>query len=158
MRWVPGFLVALLALGSARADIPPEPPTAASPGQGVEQIVATRWPEAKVTESGLRYVVIAKGEGDAKPAKGARVRALYKGTFLDGKVFDKSTDPREPFVFPVGLGRVIKGWDEAFLDMKKGEQRTLIIPPHLAYGPRGYPGAIPPDSTLVFEVTLLGWE
>ena len=78
---------------------------------------------------------------------------------MSGKVFDSSRKPnRGPFSFPVGIGRVIKGWDEAFQTMKKGEQRVLIIPPGLGYGPRGAGTAIPPNATLVFDVELLDFK
>ncbi len=116
--------------------------------------VKKRWPDAVVTKSGLRYVVTAEGSG-SKPAKGTTVKAHYTGTLLDGSKFDSSHDRNEPLAFPVGKGAVIKGWDEAFLDMKKGEKRTLIIPPKLGYGDRGFPPVIPPLSTLVFDVELV---
>ena len=116
--------------------------------------IEKRWPEAKVTESGLRYVVTREGSGPT-PHKGTTVTAHYTGKLLDGTVFDSSVKRGKPFQFPVGTGRVIKGWDEAFLDMKKGEKRTLIIPPELAYGSRGAGGVIPPGATLVFEVELI---
>lgn len=108
----------------------------------------------QATTSGLKYVVLREGRGP-KPQKGARVTAHYTGKFLDGKVFDSSVGRGRPLAFNVGNGRVIKGWDEALLDMKKGEKRLLVIPSDLAYGDRGYPPVIPPRTTLVFEVELL---
>jgi len=117
-------------------------------------MIKEKWPNAQTTDSGLMYEVIAKGSGDGKPSPGDTVSAHYTGMFLDGSKFDSSVDRGEPIRFPVGTGRVIKGWDEALLDMTKGEKRILIIPPQLAYGPRGR-GPIPPNSTLVFEVELL---
>ncbi|UCD66585.1 MAG: peptidylprolyl isomerase [Deltaproteobacteria bacterium] len=116
--------------------------------------IKARWPNAVATDSGLMYEVVKEGSGDAKPKVGDTVSAHYVGMFLNGRLFDSSVDRGEPIRFPVGTGRVIKGWDEALLDMKKGEKRILIIPPQLAYGARGR-GPIPGNSTLVFEVELL---
>jgi len=117
-------------------------------------IINEKWPKAQTTDSGLMYEVVTKGSGSSKPSPGDTVSAHYTGMFLDGRKFDSSVDRGEPISFPVGTGRVIKGWDEALLDMTKGEKRILIIPPELAYGPGGR-GPIPPNSTLVFEVELL---
>ena len=121
----------------------------------MDALINEKWPDAKETSSGLKYVVIKEGSDDKKPKRGALVSAHYTGKLLDGTKFDSSYDRNKPLQFPVGLGRVIKGWDEAFLDMKKGEQRVLIIPSNLAYGSRGAGSAIPPDATLVFEVELV---
>lgn len=123
--------------------------------QGQKAIIEKQWPGAVKLPSGLMYVVNSEGKGDAVPAKGATVTAHYTGRLLDGSKFDSSVDRGQPFKFPVGMGRVIKGWDEAFLLMKKGEKRTLIIPPELAYGSRGAGGVIPPNATLVFDVELI---
>jgi peptidylprolyl isomerase len=117
-------------------------------------LIKEKWPNLLTTDSGLMYQVENEGSSDEKPKPGDMVSAHYTGTFLDGRKFDSSVDRGDPIQFPVGTGRVIKGWDEALLDMKKGEKRTLVIPPDLAYGPRGR-GPIPPNSTLVFEVELL---
>ncbi|MDR0361845.1 MAG: FKBP-type peptidyl-prolyl cis-trans isomerase [Planctomycetota bacterium] len=109
---------------------------------------------AKTTESGLKYVVLREGAGD-KPRPGQTIQAHYTGRFMDGRVFDTSRE-RGPFSFPVGKGRVIRGWDEALLDMRVGEKRALILPPGLAYGREGAgEGVIPPNATLFFEVERL---
>ena len=119
--------------------------------------VEEKWPDAITTASGLKYVVTKEGEGDKTPAKGGTITAHYTGTLLDGTKFDSSVDRNEPFVTAIGIGQVIAGWDEAFLAMKKGEKRTLIIPSDLAYGDNGYPGVIPPKATLVFDVELISF-
>ncbi len=119
-----------------------------------KKLIEEKWPNAVTTRSGLKYVVVAEGEG-ATPKPGSTISAHYTGTLLNGKKFDSSVDRGEPISFPVGMGRVIPGWDEALVTMKKGEKRVLIIPPQLAYGPRGVPGAIPPNATLVFEVEMV---
>lgn len=112
-----------------------------------------RWPEAKVTPSGLRYVVMNEGDGKKSPKSGTTVTVHYTGTLMDGKIFDSSVRRGEPAQFAVG--QVIEGWNEALVTMTKGEKRTLIIPPELGYGKQGYPGVIPPNSYLVFDVELL---
>lgn len=112
--------------------------------------------EKKMTTSptGLQSQVLREGKG-AKPAEGQTIAAHYTGSFPDGRVFDSSVKRGKPLVFRVGVGQVIKGWDEALLDMRAGEKRKLIIPPHLAYGSRGAGNVIPPDATLHFEVELV---
>ena len=120
--------------------------------------IKKKYPDALSTESGLHYTVTKEGTGDSTPKVGDSVTAHYKGTLLNGVKFDSSYDRREPFVFQVGLGRVIKGWDEAFLAMKKGEKRTLIIPSDLGYGSRGAGGSIPANATLLFDVELIAFE
>ena len=106
------------------------------------------------TKSGLQYIVLKNGAGDA-PAAGTRISAHYTGTLANGKKFDSSRDRGQPIQFPVGKGFVIPGWDEALSQMKKGERRILIIPHKLAYGERGAGGVIPPFATLVFDVELV---
>jgi len=109
------------------------------------------------TESGLKYIVTKEGTG-ATPEAGQTVVAHYTGMLPDGKKFDSSVDRGTPFKFKLGARQVIAGWDEGFSTMKVGEQRRLIIPPDLGYGARGYPPVIPPNSTLIFDVELLGVE
>jgi peptidyl-prolyl cis-trans isomerase A (cyclophilin A) len=120
----------------------------------VLKTIEEKYADAQTTDSGMRYIVHEEGEG-GKPTKGTKVKAHYTGTLLDGTKFDSSVDRGQPFEFSVGAGQVIQGWDEAFLDMKKGEKRTIVLPPELGYGSTGAGGVIPPDAFLVFEVELL---
>jgi FKBP-type peptidyl-prolyl cis-trans isomerase len=121
--------------------------------EGDAAIMRERYGTAHLNPSGLRYLERNPGTGNP-PALGAEVVVHYDGYLLDGTKFDSSRDRGTPFTFRVGTGHVIKGWDEAFATMKKGEKRTLIIPWWLAYGDQGK-DAIPAKATLVFEVELL---
>lgn len=108
--------------------------------------------EVKVTSSGLQYVVEKEGNG-AQPTAEDEVTVHYTGKLLDGTVFDSSVNRGEPATFP--LNRVIPGWTEGVQLMKEGAKYTFFIPSDLAYGPQGIPNAIPPHSTLIFEVELI---
>ena len=111
------------------------------------------------TSTGLQIIDTKPGTG-ASPRSGQTVVVHYTGWLYEngakGKKFDSSVDRNEAFEFPIGQGRVIKGWDEGVASMKIGGKRTLIIPPALGYGARGAGGAIPPNATLMFDVELLG--
>ena len=107
------------------------------------------------TASGLQYVDLVVGTGPS-PERGQKAVVHYTGWLTDGTKFDSSVDRGQPFQFPLGMGRVIAGWDEGVATMKVGGKRKLTIPPNLGYGARGASGVIPPNATLVFEVELLG--
>src|SRR5271157_251141 len=136
-------MIALVAATGGRAD---------DPGQTEKEKKMTK------TESGLQYRDIKEGTGE-KPKKGQTCVMHYTGWLWEngakGKKFDSSVDRGEPFDFPIGTGRVIKGWDEGVLSMKVGGKRELLIPPNLGYGSRGAGRVIPPNATLLFEVELL---
>lgn len=106
------------------------------------------------TDSGLFYKITRKGKGNLPP-KGCNVSVHYRGMMPDGTIFDSSYKRNEPISFPLGKGRVIKGWDEGIALLKKGSVAKLVIPSELAYGSRGVDGVIPPDATLIFEVELV---
>ena len=106
------------------------------------------------TASGLMYKITKTTDG-AQPVAGNTVSVHYTGKLTSGQVFDSSISRNEPIEFPVGTGRVIKGWDEGILLLKEGEEATFLIPPDLGYGARGAGGVIPPNAWLIFEVKLV---
>ncbi len=110
---------------------------------------------AVTTVSGLTYIVTKKGEG-AQLKAGDNIIVNYTGLLTNGAKFDSSLDRGEPFSFPLGAGKVIKGWDEGFQKLKVGDHATLIIPSTIAYGERGAGGVIPPGATLIFIVEVIG--
>ncbi|MEI6786736.1 MAG: FKBP-type peptidyl-prolyl cis-trans isomerase [Verrucomicrobiota bacterium] len=102
----------------------------------------------------MKIETLISGAG-ASPKQGDTVTVHYTGWLTDGSKFDSSLDRDEPFAFVLGTGQVIQGWDQGVAGMRVGDKARLTIPPGLAYGAQGYPGAIPPNATLVFEVELL---
>lgn len=115
------------------------------------------YPEAREIKSGLLYLPVSPGQGEAVKA-GDRVSVHYTGRLESGKQFDSSLDRGRPIRFSVGRGEVIKGWDLGIVGMKKGEKRRLLIPYPLAYGVNGYPGVIPPKAALIFDVELVDFD
>ena len=123
------------------------------------QRISRDYPTAYTMPSGLMYINKAPGTGAAMPAGfGDTVVTHYEGRLLDGTRFDSSYKNGAPISFEVGVGKVIKGWDEALLTMKKGGRRTLIIPYWLGYGEAGRPPLIPPRATLVFDIELIDFH
>ncbi|HST54215.1 MAG TPA: FKBP-type peptidyl-prolyl cis-trans isomerase [Pyrinomonadaceae bacterium] len=106
------------------------------------------------TGSGLKYTDLVVGTGPS-PKPGQTAVVNYTGTLTDGTKFDSSLDHGQPYAFPIGRGKVIKGWDEGVLTMKVGGRRRLVVPPSLGYGAMGHPPDIPPNATLIFDVELL---
>ncbi len=148
------LLTATLALnlGASPVDGPKADTAQKAPAPTQEKKMIT-------TASGLQYTDTVEGSG-ASPVKGKTCVMHYTGWLWDGKAkgakFDSSVDRGQPFEFTIGVGQVIKGWDEGVMTMKVGGKRTLIIPSALGYGSRGAGGVIPPNATLCFDVELLG--
>ncbi len=144
------LLVCLLGLGGAplfaqREKLPPDD----------LEIVEKKWPDAKRTFTGLRYVVVQPGDQKGpQPVPGNFVSVAYKGMLLNGKVFDEASVDK-PLHIRIGRGNLIDGWEEAMQKMHKGEKWILIVPAELGYGVRGRAPTIPRDATLVFELELV---
>ena len=120
------------------------------------EIVEKKWPEAKRTYTGLRYIILKPGDvAGPSPEKGMEVSVLYKGMLIDGTIFDQSPNENSPLKMRLGRGGLIEGWEQAIQKMHKGEKWLLIIPPEMAYGARGRPPTIKRNATLVFEMELV---
>jgi FKBP-type peptidyl-prolyl cis-trans isomerase len=146
------FFAALFTLASApallhgqREKLPPD---------DLEYVEKT-WPQAKISNTGIRYVVEKQGTGPLL-MPGDLVMVHYTGKLLSGKVFDKNYDAKKPFTFRVDRGVVIEGWDQILQLMRPGDKWIVIVPPELAYGRRGSPPVIPSYATLIFEMEILG--
>lgn len=124
-------------------------------GEGTMAAADSSTGQEVTTSSGLKYVDQVVGTGEVATA-GKNTTVHYTGWLENGKKFDSSVDRGQPFSFPLGAGRVIKGWDEGVQGMKVGGKRKLTIPSDLGYGSRGAGGVIPPNATLIFDVELLG--
>lgn len=146
MVWIVAALFVLPVVQAQREKLPPDD----------LEFVEKTWPEAKKTQTGIRYIVQKEGEGPT-PKPGDKVNVLYVGRLLNGKIFDQATEANQPFTFRVRRDAVIEGWDQVLQQMKKGEKRLVIIPPELAYGTRGQPPKIGRNQTLVFEIELLNF-
>ena len=148
------MLLALAGLGTAPLHAQREK----LPMEDVE-FVEKKWPEAKKTFTGLRYIILKPGDtAGPMPEKGNEVAVLYKGMLLDGTVFDQSPDASHPLTMRLGRGNLIEGWEQALQKMHKGEKWLLIVPPEMAYGARGKPPTIKRNATLVFEMELVEFK
>ncbi|MGB3494469.1 MAG: FKBP-type peptidyl-prolyl cis-trans isomerase [Elainellaceae cyanobacterium] len=144
-----------LESGTLMAQVPDsEDPESTDPSANTTEDTMDNSTETITTESGLQYIDVEEGSG-AMPQTGQTVVVHYTGTLENGTKFDSSRDRNQPFSFRIGVGQVIKGWDEGVATMRVGGQRQLIIPPDLGYGARGAGGVIPPNATLLFDVELL---
>jgi FKBP-type peptidyl-prolyl cis-trans isomerase len=139
------LLGAPIALRAQREKLPPDD----------YDFVMKTWPDAKISNTGIRYIVETPGFG-APINSGDLVSVNYTGKFLSGKIFDQHHDLVHPFQFRVNRGMVIEGWDQILQLMKPGSKWLVIVPPELGYGRRGSPPRIPSDQTLVFEMEIVG--
>jgi FKBP-type peptidyl-prolyl cis-trans isomerase len=120
--------------------------------------VEKEWPNAIKTSTGLRYVILKQGKGDAKPKVGDVVSVLYQGRLLSGRIFGSELDPAKPFIVRIGRDQLIPAWEETLKQMKRGEKRLIIVPYELAYGTVGDPPRIPRCAALVFKIELLDFH
>lgn len=151
MRSVEKFIVLLLLIVAISIPACSQKEAKTAPEKGAEPQAAAGTVK---TASGLSYADLVKGTG-AAPISGKNVTVHYTGWLEDGKKFDSSLDRGQPFVFRIGAGEVIPGWDEGVMTMKVGGKRKLVIPSALGYGAAGSGGGIPPNAKLIFEVELL---
>jgi FKBP-type peptidyl-prolyl cis-trans isomerase FkpA len=149
MNRIAAAAAVLLLLPTCRRDAPAAAAGGFAAELGIDTTALMR------TSSGLRYQDVTVGSGE-EAAAGRTAVVHYTGWLPDGKKFDSSRDRVEPFSFPLGEGQVIAGWDQGVAGMKVGGRRKLVIPSELGYGAQGAPPDIPPNSTLVFDVELLG--
>ena len=147
------LILALLGLGAPplhaqREKLPPDD----------LEFVEKKWPNAKRTYTGLRYIVLQAGKADSPtPVSGQVVSVVYKGSLLNGTVFDEA-DASKPLRIRLGRGNLIPGWEEVLQKMHRGEKWFLIVPPELGYGSRGRLPGIPRSSTLIFEMELIDFS
>ena len=150
MRDVEKLIVALLLVAAAAI-----PACVQNEGKQVSAVQdQAKTAAMEKTPSGLAYADMRVGTGQ-QPTAGKPVKVHYTGWLENGTKFDSSVDRKEPFVFIIGVGQVVPGWDEGVMTMRVGGKRKLVIPPQLGYGARGAGGVIPPNATLIFEVELL---
>jgi peptidylprolyl isomerase len=158
MRNVEKIIVLLLLIAAiAIPACSQKEPKANATDKGAEVQTAAAASAAVKTPSGLAYTDIVKGTG-AAPVMGKTVTVHYTGRLENGTKFDSSVDRGQPFVFTIGIGQVIPGWDEGVASMRVGGKRKLVVPPQLGYGEAGAGGVIPPNATLIFDVELLSVE